>query len=151
MNINSKLAYLTASVGAVGSVVVSWLGGWGKDLQTLLILMFIDFFMGVLLGLAWKNSTKTNTGALESRACYKGLIRKGMILVFVLIGHRLDITFMTDYIRTGVIIAFITNELISIVENAGLMGIPLPAVITNSIEVLKGKQESEVKTNEDCN
>lgn len=151
MNINYKMAYLTAGVGSIGSVVVSWLGGWSKDLQTLLILMGIDFLMGILLGLAWKNSTKTQTGALQSRACYKGLIRKGMILLFVLIGHRLDITFATDYIKTGVIIAFMTNELISIVENAGLMGIPMPTIITNSIEVLKGKKEGEVTKNENSN
>lgn len=142
MNLNTKVTYFTAGIGAVGSIIAHWFGGWSTDMQTLIILMGIDFLMGLLLAVAFKNSTKTRSGALQSNACFKGLIRKGMIMVFVLIGHRLDLTFSTDYIRTGVIIAFITNELISIVENAGLMGVPLPSVIINAIEILKVKQES---------
>ena len=52
-----------------------------------------------------------------------------MTLLFVLVAYRLDLAIGVDYIRDAVIIGFIANELISIVENAGLMGIPLPAVI----------------------
>jgi toxin secretion/phage lysis holin len=51
----------------------------------------------------------------------------------------------TTFIRDGVVIAFIANETISIVENAGLMGIPIPPVITNAIEVLKKKKDGEQK------
>ena len=71
------------------------------------------------------------------------MCRKGAILLFVLIGHRLDVAMCTTYIRDAVCIAFIANELISIVENAGLMGIPIPTVITKAIDILKGKAEVE--------
>ena len=86
-------------------------------------------------------SNKTENGGLESRAGWKGLCRKGVTLLFVLIAYRLDLTIGVDYIRNAVIIGFIANELISIVENAGLMGIPLPAVIENAIEILTQKSK----------
>ena len=64
-----------------------------------------------------------------------------MTLLFVLVAYRLDLAIGVDYIRDAVIIGFIANELISIVENAGLMGIPLPAVIANAIDILTQKAE----------
>ena len=95
-----------------------------------------------------ESSTKTDTGTLESKAGWKGLCRKCMTLIFVLVAYRIDLILGLDYIRNAVIIAFITNELISLVENAGLMGVPLPAVITKAIDILQKKSESEVKKNE---
>ena len=69
-----------------------------------------------------------------------------MTLLFVLVAYRLDLIIGTNYIRDAVIIAFIANETISLVENAGLMGIPLPAVIIKAIDVLQKK--TEVNENE---
>lgn len=71
----------------------------------------------------------------------KGLIRKGVYLLIILVAYRLDLSLGANYIRTAVIIAFIVNEVISIIENAGVMGIPIPGVITRAIEVLKKKSE----------
>ena len=69
-----------------------------------------------------------------------------MTLVFVLVAYRLDIVIGTNYIRDAVIIAFIANEAISLIENAGLMGVPLPAVITKAVDILQKKAvESEEK------
>lgn len=64
-----------------------------------------------------------------------------MTLLFVLIAYRLDLAIGVDYIRNAVIIGFMANELISIVENAGLMGLPLPAVISKAIDVLTKQAE----------
>ena len=72
-----------------------------------------------------------------------------MSFVFVLASHRVDLVIGTDYFRDAVVIAFITNELISVVEKAGLMGIKLPSVITKSIEVLQQKADKEGETNGD--
>ena len=66
-------------------------------------------------------STKTNTGALENSTGWKGLCRKGMTLIFVMVAYRLDLVIGTNYIRDAVTIAFIANETISLVENAGLI------------------------------
>lgn len=133
-------------IGIVGSLVASLFGGWNASLTTLLIFMGIDYATGLIVAGVFHASPKTETGTLESRAGFKGLIRKLMILLFVLIGYRLDVAVGTTYIRDAVCIAFMCNELLSIVENAGLMGLPIPAVITNAIDILK-KKSTEVKTN----
>lgn len=128
---------ICTSVGILGSFVASLFGGWTASLTTLMIFMGIDYLSGLIVAGVFHNSPKTDTGALESRAGFKGLIRKAMVLVFVLIGYRLDVAVGTTYIRDAVCIAFIANELLSIIENAGLMGIPIPDVITEGVDMLK--------------
>lgn len=59
----------------------------------------------------------------------------------MLIANRLDIVMGTSYIRDAVCIAYIVNELVSIIENAGLMGVPVPEVVMNAIDALKQKKE----------
>lgn len=140
---------ICTSVGIAGSVIASLFGGWTASLTTLLIFMGIDYVSGIIVAGVFHNSPKTETGALESRAGLKGLIRKSAMLLFVLIGHRLDMAIGSNYIRDAVCIAFMVNELISIVENAGLMGIPIPAIITNAIDILKKK--SNEKTENEMN
>lgn len=137
-----KNAICTA-IGIAGSLVASIFGGWTASLTTLLIFMGIDYATGLIVAGVFHKSPKTETGTLESRAGFKGLIRKFMILLFVLIGYRLDVAVGTTYIRDAVCIAFIVNELLSIVENAGLMGIPIPAVITEAIDILKQKKVAQ--------
>ena len=134
---------ICTSIGVVGSLIASLFGGWTASLTTLLIFMGIDYLSGVILAGVFHQSPKTATGTLESRTGFKGLIRKGMILLFVWIGYRLDLTVGTTYIRDAVCITFMCNELLSIVENAGLMGIPIPAVITNGIDILKKKANEQ--------
>ena len=134
---------ICTSIGIAGSFVASLFGGWTASLTTLLIFMCIDYVSGLIVAGVFHNSPKTENGALESRAGLKGLIRKSTMLLFVLIGYRLDVAVGTTYIRDGVCIAFMANELISIVENAGLMGLPVPAIITNAIDILKKKGDGK--------
>ncbi len=134
---------ICTSVGVVGSFIASMFGGWDASLTTLLIFMGIDYLTGLIVAGVFHNSQKSENGALESRAGWKGLCRKGVTLLIVLVACRLDITMGSTFIRDGVIIAFIANETISIIENAGLMGIPIPAMITKAIEILQKKAESE--------
>lgn len=129
--------------GIIGSWVAGIFGGWNAGLTTLLIFMGIDYITGLIIAGVFHKSGKTESGALESHAGWKGLCKKGVTLLIVLVACRLDMLIGSNYIRDMVTIAFIANETISIVENAGLMGIPIPAVITRSIEVLKKKSESE--------
>ena len=130
-------------LGLIGSVIATAFGGWDSGLATLLIFMGLDYVSGLIVAGVFKNSPKTDTGTLESKAGWKGLCRKGMTLIFVLIAYRVDLVIGTNYIRDAVIIAFIANELISLVENAGLMGVPLPKIIINAIDVLQKKSETE--------
>lgn len=134
---------LCTLVGVLGGAVAKLLGGWTSDMITLLIFMALDFATGLLVAGVFKNSNKSDTGALNSKAGWKGLCKKCITLFFVIIAHRLDIELGTDYIRTSAIFGFIANEAMSIVENAGLMGVPLPKIITKAIEVLKDKAEGD--------
>ena len=142
-----KNAIITAA-GVIGSAIASIYGGWTMALTTLLIFMTIDYVTGLIVAGVFHQSPKTSTGALESRAGWKGLCRKGMVLILVLVGHRLDLAIGMAYIKDAVCIAFIANEAISIIENAGLMGLPVPRVIINAIDILKKKNKDEEETEE---
>lgn len=131
---------ICTSIGMVGAAVSTIFGGWSEALTTLLICMAIDYITGLVVAGVFHNSPKSETGALESNAGLKGLFRKAAMLLFVLIGHRLDLAVGTTYIRDAVCIAFIANEILSLVENAGLMGVPIPEALTNAIDVLKNKE-----------
>lgn len=133
--------YIMTIIGIVGSFIASLFGGWDAGLETLLIFMGIDYVSGLVVAGVFHKSNKTESGALESKAGWKGLCRKCMTLLFVLIAYRLDLAIGVDYIRNAVIIGFMANELISIVENAGLMGLPLPDAIKKAIDVLTEQKE----------
>ena len=131
-----------AAIGAAGSCIASLLGGWDGAMVTLAIFMAVDYAAGLVVAGVFHASGKSAGGALESRAGFKGLCRKGMTVLFVLVASRLDALLGVDYIRQGVIIGFAANELLSIVENAGLMGLPLPAAVTRAVDVLSAKGEA---------
>lgn len=134
---------ICTAVGAIGSGIAYLCGGWDSAMITLVIFMVIDYVSGLVVAGVFQQSPKSASGALESRAGWKGLCRKGMTLLIVLIAHQLDVMIGVDYIRNAVIIGFCANELISITENAGLMGIPLPTAIKKAIDVLSQKAEAE--------
>lgn len=135
-------------IGVAGSFIASLFGGFDAALVTLLIFMGIDYVTGLIVAGIFHTSKKTENGMLESRAGWKGLCRKGVTLLVVLVACRLDLVMGSSFIRDAVVIAFIANETISIIENAGLMGVPIPAVIVKAIEVLKQKSDNEVGKNE---
>jgi len=130
-------------IGVVGSAIAALFGGWDAALITLMIFMGIDYLTGLIVAGVFHTSEKTENGTLESRAGWKGLCRKGVTLLVVLVACRLDLVMGSNFIRDAVVIAFIANETLSIIENAGLMGVPIPAMIVKAVEVLKKKAESE--------
>ncbi len=138
---NGKLTVVSAGIGAVGAFIAKAFGGWSGDIVTLIIFMVIDYITGIVCAAVFKKSDKTVSGALSSDACFRGLFKKVFTLLLVLIAHRLDLLIGSDYIRNLVVIAFCTSELISICENAGLMGVPLPKILTKAIDILKNKSE----------
>lgn len=133
--------FICTLTGVIGALVAQLFGGWTSGMTTLIIFMAIDYISGLTVAGVFHRSKKTETGTLESRTGFKGLCKKGMILLYVLIAYRLDLTIGTNYIRDAVTIGFIANEGLSIVENAGLMGVPLPKPITEAIDVLMNKRE----------
>lgn len=129
-------------IGIIVNIITTLFGIWNVSISTLILFMAIDFFSGLAVAGIFHNNQKTGTGTLESKAGWKGLCRKCMTMLFVLIAHRLDLSLGTSYIRDTVIIGFMANELISIVENAGLMGLPLPAALVKAIDILNKKSQT---------
>lgn len=126
-------------LGMAGALIANAFGGWDASLVTLVIFMAVDYVTGLIVAGVFHRSGKTESGALESRAGFKGLCRKGGVLLLVLVATRLDLILGVDFVRDAVCIGFAANELISIVENAGLMGIPIPKILTKAIDVLQEK------------
>ena len=137
--------------GVAGGLIINLFGGWDLALQTLLLFITIDYFTGLVVAGVFKKSLKSPNGALNSVIGFKGVSKKCMMLLMVLIGHHIDLITELNFVRYGVIMAFIANELISIVENAGLMGIPIPEPIRNSISILKKKGDDHENNTENNN
>lgn len=138
-NIVTIKSVLCAAIGCVGSLVASVFGGWDAGLITLIVFMSVDYITGLLVAGVFHTSEKTESGGLESRAGWKGLCRKGVTLLIVLVAQRIDIVAGTSVVRDATVIAYIVNEAISITENAGLMGVPVPDRLMAAIDVLQGK------------
>ena len=135
--------YLCTAVGMLGAGLAWAFGGWDTALIALLICMGVDYVSGSLVALVFHKSPKTETGAYNSAYGIKGLCKKGLTLLFVLVAVQIDKILAIDYVRDAVCIGFCTNEIISIVENLGLAGIPMPAIITKALEQLQKKQDRE--------
>ena len=136
-----------AALAAFGTFVANALGGWDAALQVLIGLMAADYVTGLIVAGVFKRSGKSETGALESRAGFKGLVRKCMILMLVWVATMLDRLTGAAYIRTAVCLFFIGNEGLSILENTALMGVPYPAFIKNALEAMRDKGDG-AKTQE---
>ena len=124
--------------GVIGGFIATLLGGWDSALATLVVFMGIDFVTGIVTA-AMGKSKHSDSGSLSSKVGWIGLAKKFCILLMVVVGVRIDILVGTNYIRDTVCISFCLNELLSIVENTTLMGIPYPPVIKKAIDVLQTK------------
>ena len=128
---------ICTAFGLVGSFLAALFGGWDSALATLLIFMGVDYATGIIVAAAGKSPK----GKLSSKIGWEGLAKTCVILLLVLVAARLDVVLGTSYVRAGVCIAFMCNEVISILENAGLMGVPLPAALKNAVELLQKKEK----------
>lgn len=131
-----------AALATVGTFVAHALGGWDAAMQVLVALMALDYLTGILVAAVWQRSNKSSTGALDSKAGFKGLCKKGMILLLVWLGVLLDNAFGITYVRMAVIIFFIGNEGISFLENLGLMGVPFPEFLKKALEALRDQGDA---------
>ena len=135
-----------AAMAAVGTFIANTLGGWDAAMKLLVAMMAVDYVTGWLVAAVWHRSPKSASGALNSNAGFKGLCKKGAILLVVWIGTMLDSTYGGAYIRTAVILFFIGNEGLSVLENLGLMGIPYPKFLNKMLEALQ-EQGDKGETN----
>ena len=126
-------------LGLIGSALCWVFGGWDASIVALLVCMAVDYASGSMVALVFHNSNKTETGAYNSSYGLKGLCKKGMMLLFVLVAVQIDKLLGTAYARDAVCIGFCSNEVLSIIENLGLAGIPMPQAITKALEQLQKK------------
>ena len=137
-------------LGLVGSFVVSLFGGFDIGMYILFGFMAFDWITGIILAGVFKKSTKTEGGALSSKAGQIGLLRKGLTLAVIIMAHCFDLLIgQGDYFRDGALLAFIVNESVSIFENLGAMNVWIPPIIKKAIEILKDKTDAEDKDETD--
>ena len=137
--------WILSVLAAIGGFLSWLLGGFDYAIIVLLSVIVIDYLVGTLGCIVFKTSTKTSSGGYSSSVGFKGLVKKACILLAVAVGNIVDGQLGSNFIRDSICTFFITNEIISIIENIGLMGIPLPKVIVNALEVLKSKEDKENK------
>lgn len=137
--------YIGAVVG-VAAGILSWLlGGLDTPVLALVICMGADYVTGLIVAGVFHASPKTSGGGLDSRVGWKGLARKFVTLLIVVLANLADLMLELGYIRDAVIAGFCANECISILENAGLMGIRIPASLRTALEKLSQEAEHEGK------
>ena len=137
---------ISTIAGLIGGFIATLLGGWDSALITLVIFMAIDFTTG-LIAAALGKSKHSWTGRLSSKAGWYGLAKKFCTLLIIVVAVRIDILIGTTFVRDATCIGFCVNELLSIVENTSLMGVPYPDAIKKAIDVL---QKKAGKMNEDA-
>ena len=130
---------ICTAAGIVGSVLAAAFGGWDASLMSLTICMGVDYISGSMVALVFHKSNKSETGSYNSAYGLKGLCKKCLMLLFVLVAVQMDRLLGADYVRDAVCIGFCSNEVLSIVENLGLAGIPMPQAIVKSLEQLQKK------------
>ena len=119
--------------------VLYFIGGFDLFLEALLVCMVVDYLMGLTIAGIYKRSDKSDTGGLNSFVGWMGISKKITSLLFVIIAVELQKVTGLVGIREGVIITLMTNEVISIIENAGTMGIPVPEQVSQMIDILRQK------------
>lgn len=128
-------------VAGAGAITGFLYGGWDTLLQVLLIFVIVDYLTGVIAG-------GTN-GKLSSKVGFRGILKKVMIFVIVAVAHWVDIVVGSAtgeeiaIFRDATIFFYVANELLSIIENAGEMGVPIPEKLMNAVEILKEKKEGK--------
>ena len=130
---------ICTALGFVGGVVIWAFGGWDAAMAALLVCMGVDYLSGSIVALVFHRSSKSATGSYNSIYGVKGLFKKGLMLLFVLVAVQIDKLLGTAYVRDAVCLGFCCNEILSITENLGLAGIPMPQAVTKALEQLQKK------------
>lgn len=132
---------ISAVIGFTAGMISCLAGGFDTPILALVICMGVDYLTGLIVAGVFHTSPKTKGGGLDSRVGWKGLARKFVTLLIVVVANLADMLLELHYIRDAVIVGFCANECISILENAGLMGIRIPKVLTGALDKLSEKGE----------
>lgn len=119
------------------AAVSSAFGGWDTALAALVVCMAADYISGSIVALVFHNSRKTESGCYHSSYGLKGLCKKCMMLIFVVVAVQADRILQINYLRDTVCLGFCANEILSVTENLGLAGVPLPKAVIKALEQLQ--------------
>lgn len=128
---------ICTALGVIGAGIAWAFGGWDAAMAALLVCMAVDYISGSIVALVFQKSNKSETGAYNSAYGLKGLCKKGLMLLFVLVAVQIDRLLGADYVRDAVCIGFCSNEILSIAENLGLAGVPMPQAVVKALEQLQ--------------
>ena len=139
---------VTEWLAALGGAIASFFTGLPPIIWILLAVMTLDYVTGIICGFMGK-SPKTENGGLSSSEAFKGLLKKALILLVVLLAALLDkavsmgtgITF--EAVAGATALWFIASEGFSIVENVASMGIPIPKILLQALEIVKQKGDGK--------
>ena len=131
------------TISAIGGLIVEFLGGVDTILIALVMFMVVDYVTGLAVALIFHKSKKTEGGGASSKEGFKGIVKKICILLLVGLAHEVDIIVGADYIRSITIMFFVANEGLSVLENAGLMGVKYPSFLVKALETLRDRAEGE--------
>jgi len=133
--VNIKEFSLSAGIAAIGTIVSAWLGGWDAALKVLIFLMVLDYVTGFLGAIKNKN--------VDSEIMFWGGVRKGIILAVVVVAVLLDemVGNASPILRTLAIYFYVAREGISVTENVGILGVPLPPAISKVLSQLQEKEK----------
>ena len=136
------------ATAAVGGAIASFFCGLPPIIWILLAVMSLDYITGILCALMGK-SPKTEHGGLSSRQAFMGLMKKALILFVVLlaalIDHAVAISAEIEFaaVAGATCLWFIASEGMSVLENAAEMGVPIPKLMMQALELFKGKGGSD--------
>ena len=135
-----NLNEVTRILATIGGCIAGLYGGWSGTMTVLVIFMLVDYITGCACALMGK-SEKTSGGHFLSSVAFVGLVKKAAIMLVVLLAVQLDNAAgnSTSMFQTAAAFFYIANEGLSIVENCGLLGVPVPAVLKNALEALRDK------------
>lgn len=125
------------------SLIASVFGGWTQAMASLITLMVLDYITGLIVAGIFHKSNKTDSGSLSSIVGLKGIAKKVLVLVLVAVAYQIDLLLSTTILKDGVCIALCVNEIVSILENIGLMGIKYPSILEKALDILKAKSEND--------
>ena len=139
-----KKAFIVGLSTFVGGLTSGLLGGFDKMLQALILFMLVDYFTGLSVAFIFKTSPKTESGGASSKIGFKGLTKKVVMILLIMVVVQADAVLGTNnFFRQAAIWGFLANEMLSIIENAGLMGLKLPQSFTKAVDVLSKKEGEE--------
>lgn len=133
MEANRAIGYLKLAVAVVGTFLTTFFGGWDTMLRVLVLFVAIDYVVGVTA--AWLEKK------LNSEIGARGIMKKILLFVIVGVAYQLDVALGQEIFRSLAIWFYLANEALSIIENAGRCGVPIPSFLKTALEQMKQKAD----------